>query len=99
MDMTTNWKQIFDKAWETSYGRIIYGELGFLTTDAGEPFSIDKDLVKDFISTLLDERDREIMRMISEEELGTVSSGQSYGDVKQGFDYAKELITNKVKSN
>lgn len=43
----------FEKAWVTSYGKIIYGETGFLTTDAGEPFRIEKDLVRDFLKTEL----------------------------------------------
>lgn len=44
----------FEKAWVTSYGKIIYGETGFLTTDAGEPFRIEKDLVRDFLKTELE---------------------------------------------
>lgn len=50
------WRERFDKKWDTSYGKVIYGEkdAGFMTCDLGEQFTVDKELVKDFIQSEID---------------------------------------------
>jgi len=74
MTKTTNkeWEEEFLSAWEKSYGRMIYGETGFLTKDLGTPFEIDKYLVKEFIQSLLDKQKEEILLTISNSYVNSI---------------------------
>lgn len=89
----------FEKAWVTSYGKIIYGETGFLTTDAGEPFRIEKDLVRDFLKTELETIVKESFKNTRVEEKkrkpthGTCCTCQDCGYPN---DYECECARNKV---
>lgn len=66
------WRDRFDKKWDTSYGKVIYGEkdAGFMTCDLGEQFTVDKELVKDFIQSEIDKAlDEQKKQMLEKLEL------------------------------
>ena len=53
----------FITAWDKSYGKVLYGEMGFQTCDLGSLFQVDKYVVKDYMkAALLQFIDSEIER-------------------------------------
>lgn len=61
--------------------------------------SWEREIVDYFVSTKLAEQKQQLIEKIEAEMLGTVSIGMSYGDVKQGFDFAKEVVINLIKQD
>ena len=100
--MKTNkeWEEEFLKAWDTSYGKAIYGELGFQTTDLGSKFEVDKYVVMDYIKELLDKQREEIIKLIEDAHDTSCERCSFYeGDYcgcKTGK-IKKEDIINKIK--
>lgn len=88
----------FLTAWGKSYGRAIYGEIGFQTTDLGSKFEVDKYLVLNFLHSKLEEAVKEererIKEMIDNESLEFLNNHR----IKRINDLKSELTNEKLRT-